>query len=279
MEYRGGFQGESSCFLGDDLTMINYEKAKDAFEIYLDGYDRQDDKIKLKIVHTYCVVDCAQEIARRMNLCEEDVQLAKMIGLLHDIGRFEQVRQFDSFMPDTMDHAAYGVELLFGEKRMIRQFMDTDIYDEIIRLAIEKHSAFLLEGIEEERALLHARLIRDADKLDNCRVKLEETMETLLGVSEKEAGRGKISEKVWASCLAKESVFSADRLTKADFWVSYLAVYYDVNFPATFSIIKEQNYIRRIADRLQYEDPDTAEKVEKLVQEVEKFMDEKISIL
>ena len=53
MEYRGGFQGESSCFLGDDLTMINYEKAKDAFEIYLDGYDRQDDKIKLKIVHNY----------------------------------------------------------------------------------------------------------------------------------------------------------------------------------------------------------------------------------
>ena len=47
---------------------IDFEAAKAAFETYLDEYDRTDDKIHLKIVHTYCVVDCAEEIATRMHL-------------------------------------------------------------------------------------------------------------------------------------------------------------------------------------------------------------------
>ena len=32
---------------------IDFKVAKQAFESYLDEYDREDDKIQLKIVHTY----------------------------------------------------------------------------------------------------------------------------------------------------------------------------------------------------------------------------------
>ena len=103
-----------------DLTR-DFDAAKAAFEAYLDEYDRTDDKIHLKIVHTYGVVDAAEDIARRMGLDEEDVQLAKVIGLLHDIGRFEQIRRFDSFEPGTMEHAVYGAQLLFGSEKMIRR--------------------------------------------------------------------------------------------------------------------------------------------------------------
>ena len=73
-----------------DLTR-DFDAAKAAFETYLDEYDRADDKIHLKIVHTYGVVDAAEDIARRMGLDEEDVQLAKVIGLLHDIGRLNRL--------------------------------------------------------------------------------------------------------------------------------------------------------------------------------------------
>lgn len=59
---------------------IDFKVAKQSFESYLDEYDREDDKIQLKIVHTYCVVDAAEEIATRMHLREEDVQLAKIIS-------------------------------------------------------------------------------------------------------------------------------------------------------------------------------------------------------
>ena len=36
--------------------MIDLQHAKEAFERYLDGYDRENDKVKLKIVHTYGAV-------------------------------------------------------------------------------------------------------------------------------------------------------------------------------------------------------------------------------
>lgn len=251
---------------------FDFLRAKNAFEEYLDEYDREADKIRLKIIHTYGVVDAAREISVRMGLSDEDRELAELIGLLHDIGRFEQLKRFDSFMPGTMDHAAYGAELLFGEEKMIRRFMEDDSFDELICEAIAKHSDFKLEGVKDERILLHAKLIRDADKLDNCRVKIEEPLETLLGISAEEAGKGFISSKVWESCIKKESVLSADRETDIDYWVSYLAQYYDINFPETYQIIREQNYLRRIADRLHYEEKDTSEKVEYLVEQLEKYM-------
>ena len=118
------------------LFEMDFEQAKAEFEAYLDGYDRTDDKINLKIVHTYGVVGCAEEIARRMGLGEEDIMLAKLIGLLHDIGRFEQLKRYNSFHPGTMNHAKYGAELLF-EEGMIRQFVKEDTWDDIIRIAID----------------------------------------------------------------------------------------------------------------------------------------------
>ena len=189
--------------------MIDLQHAKEAFERYLDGYDRENDKVKLKIVHTYGVVECSRKIAEGLKLSEEDRRLAEIIGLLHDIGRFEQLKRYDSFEPGTMDHASFGVEILF-EEGMIRQFVKEDTWDGIIRTAIARHSDYCLDGIRDERELLHARIIRDADKLDNCRVKLEESMETLLDMDEKTVGASPISPKVWESCKAEESVLSAD---------------------------------------------------------------------
>ena len=254
---------------------MDFEHVKAVFEEYLNGYDRENDKVKLKIVHTYGVIRCSEEIGRRMGLQAEDMELAKLIALLHDIGRFEQLKRFNSFEADTMDHATYGVKVLF-EEGMIRQFIEEDTWDDVIRTAIAKHSDYELTGITDERTLLHARLIRDADKLDNCRVKLEESMETLLGVDEKGVGEGVIAPKVWESCMAKESVLSSDRVSKVDYWISYIAQYYDINFPETYEIMREHDYVKRIMDRVPYALPETQEKMDILAAEMEEYMDERI---
>lgn len=240
---------------------MDFEQAKRAFEKYLDEYDRADDKINLKIVHTYGVVSCCEEIARRMKLSAEDTMLCKLIGLLHDIGRFEQLKRFDSFEPGTMDHAKYGAELLFKEG-MIREFVEVDTWDDIICTAIDKHSDFAIEGVTDSRSLLHARLIRDADKLDNCRVKLEENLETLLGISPEVAGAESVSPEVWQYCLDRKSVLASARRTPMDYWISYLAYFYDIYFKETMDIILENDYISRIIRRVPYSNKDTAEKME-----------------
>lgn len=253
--------------------MIDIAHAKQEFEKYLDEYDREDEQIYLKIVHTYGVVKYAGEIARKMECSDEDVELAELIGLLHDIGRFEQIRRFHSFELGTMDHAVFGAELLFGEEKLIRRFVKDDKFDELIDAAIRKHSDFKLEGIHDARTLFHAKLIRDADKLDNCRVKLEASIEAMLGVSEEAAGEGLISPAVWESCLRRESVLSADRHVPVDYWVSYLAQYYDINFPETCEIIEEEDYITRIAGRLTYQEQDTRTKIHILTEDLNRYLE------
>lgn len=250
--------------------------AKKQFENYLDQYDRYDDKIQLKIIHTYGVVDCCRQITERMHLSQEDITLAELIGLLHDIGRFEQIKRFDSFEANTMDHAAFGVQLLF-KKQQIHQFVKSRKWDSIIQTAIAHHSDFKLEGISDPHTLLHAKIIRDADKLDNCRVKLQDSIETILGVSAIEVGRSEITPTVMDQFKNQQSIFSPSRKTKMDYWLSYLAYFFDIYFQETLEIIQEKNYINRMIDRISYENPRTARQMETVRSDLQDYLKKRLS--
>lgn len=253
-----------------------YTHAREIFESYLDDYDRTDDKVRLKIVHTYGVVGQASSIARRMRLSSEDTELAKLIALLHDLGRFEQLKRFNSFEPDTMDHAAYGVQVLF-EEGMIRKFLENPAWDTIIRTAIAKHSDYKLTGISDGRTLLHAKIIRDADKLDNCRVKLADATETFLGASEEEIGAQEISPNIYDTIFRNQCVLSADRITAMDYWVSYVAYFFDINFRESMDIIIENDYISRIIRRIPYSNPKTAEQMNAIEAYVKQYAENMVS--
>ncbi len=244
--------------------MLDLIHARQVFDEYLEQFDKKDGKIHLKIVHTEGVIRCAQDICKRMNLSEEDCRLAELVALLHDIGRFEQLRLYDSFEPTVMDHAAFGVQLLFGREKMIRQFISENKWDDIIRQAIARHSDFSVgEGLSS-RELLHARIIRDADKLDNCRVKLEEKMEVMLECSPEEVGSQAISPEVWRACLEHSSIHAASRKTKIDYWISYIAYFFDINYRETCEIILENHYVDKIIERIPYSNPDTERKMREL---------------
>ena len=236
---------------------MNYNNAKQQFEKYLDGYDSNNDKVRLKIIHTYGVVHAMEEICHRMQLSEEDTELARIIALLHDIGRFEQLKRFDSFEPTTMDHAAYGVKVLF-EEGMIRQFVPEDTWDDIIKTSIAHHSDFCLEGITDPRTLLHARLIRDAD------VKLKDDLQIFMGASAEEIGAQEITPVVYDTIFKNQCIYSPDRVTKMDYWVSYVAYFSDIYFRASLDIIQEHNYLNRIIDRIPYSNPDTARQMDEI---------------
>ena len=204
--------------------MVDLRNAKEALENYLDGYERENDKVKLKIIHTYGVVECSRKIAEGLKLSEEDCKLAQIIGLLHDIRKIEQLKSYDSFEPETMNHAAYGVKILFEEgtiRRCQRRQMGWNY-----QMAIARHSDYSLQGITDERELLHAQIIRDADKLDNCRVKLENPIETMLGVPEEAVGMSEISREVMQQFENQTSVLLETRRTKMDYWLSYLAYFF-----------------------------------------------------
>ena len=240
--------------------MIDIQKAKIAFKDFLEQYeDKKHLSFKLKVVHTYHVSENARKISEKLNLSKEEIKLAELIGLLHDIGRFEELKITNELNSVKFDHALHGSKMLF-EQGMIRNFIEDSQYDEIIKKAIENHSRLEIEENLDERTLLHSKIIRDADKLDNYRVKKEESIEAIFPtrVNKKEdMEESLLSDKVYEAILSRKCVNIHDRVTPLDFWVCILAFTFDLNFDVTYKIVKENDYINILIDRFDYKDKET----------------------
>ena len=250
--------------------MIDLAKARSVFRGYISAYQAEDDKISLKISHTYRVVTLSERIAAELSLTPEEQQLASLIGLLHDIGRFEQLRRFGTFVDaDSIDHARFGCELLFGEG-LIRRFVEDSAYDAVIEAAISEHSAFAVRCGLDEHQLLHAKIIRDADKLDNFHVKLVESISTLFDVPD--IGGEALSDTVYQKALRCEPICHADAVTHIDQWVKYLAFLYDLTFDCSLRMVQEHDYIRRNVERVRYTNPETARKMQQISCAAEEYV-------
>ena len=104
--------------------MIDLIKAEQSFKNYLKDYDMKQGPIRAKVTHTYGVIEKSEYIAKNLGLNEEQIKLAKLIALLHDIGRFEQIRKSDSFIDNKdIDHAVLGNDILF-KNNFIREFIE-----------------------------------------------------------------------------------------------------------------------------------------------------------
>ena len=106
---------------------MNRQKIRSEFQNYVSNYDLSDPKIRLKAEHTYRVADLCERIAGSLAMSEEMTEIAWVCGMLHDLGRFEQVRRFQTFIDaESVDHAKLGAEILFGEEKLIRRFSGRD---------------------------------------------------------------------------------------------------------------------------------------------------------
>ena len=175
-----------------------------------------------------------------------------------------------------MDHAVFGVKILFGEG-MIRDFIKTDRYDPIIKRAIGCHSLYRLPEVLEGKELLHCRLIRDADKLDNFRVKDMEGTQAIFGLSEEEVGKEAVSPNILQAFQEERTILKAERTTHMDCWISYLAFLYDLNFASSYRFIWEQDYFNRNIDKIPYSNEETKKVMESIRSMGNSYLEKKIS--
>ncbi|MFR0822128.1 MAG: HD domain-containing protein [Clostridia bacterium] len=240
--------------------MISIEKAKKAFAEYVSKYNVEDEKIAIKIKHTYRVVESSEYIAKKIGLGQEDIALAMLIGILHDIGRFEQAKQYHTFVDSkSFDHADFGVEVLFKDN-LIREFIEDEKYDDIIKKSIRNHNKYTIEEGMNERELIHSKIIRDSDKVDNLNLIYLERLEVF-------PNRGgiaieKITDKVFNDFVNHKTILNADRITNLDFWISYIAWIFDLNFDASIQLVKEKDYINPFIDYVDCKNEDVKNKME-----------------
>lgn len=248
--------------------MIDNKKAKEVFEKYVESYDKSNPRIALKVEHTYRVAKVARQIATELNLSKEDIELAELIGLLHDIGRFEQLRLYDTFKDTiSVDHAQMGIKVL-QEKNFIKEFCQEEKYYNVIFTAISNHNKYKIEDNLDEKTLMHAQIIRDADKLDILNLLQFETFETLY--KKHEIINEPISKEVYNSIFENKQVNRKEQKTSMDDWISNIGYIFDLNFIPSFNIIKENNYINKMIDRTK------TDQMEKIREHVNEYINNKL---
>ncbi len=251
---------------------INQSEAAGRFAAYVKEYDVNDEKVRLKIEHTYKVAALCREIAKSEKLPPGDVDLAWLIGLLHDIGRFEQLRRFGTFMDAcSIDHASFGADLLF-KGGLIREFIADQTWDTTIEHAIRTHSMYRLPSEFDDRTLLFCNIIRDADKVDIMRVNVETPLEEIYNVTTDELRRDDISEKVLESFFEEHATLHAYCRKAMDFLAAHISLVYELVFPYSVYEAYRQGFLYQMMN-FQSENPHTQQQFQVIRERVGLYMD------
>jgi len=214
---------------------------EESFIKYVDKFDINDDKIKMKFDHSFRVKDLSEDLAKKEGFSDSEIKVAKLIGLFHDLGRFEQWTDFKTFNDLTsFDHGDYGADLLFNEE-FIKQFDVPEDYHDVIYDSIKYHNKKYLPSLSEKNSKF-AKLIRDADKID--------ILNLLIMRKTQPRDDLEIRKELSDEFKNRESVTGDDKINKTELYLLSLSLVFDVNYQSTFKYLKENYTYDKIFETL-----------------------------
>lgn len=258
--------------------MIDILKAKETFKEYISNYDIQEPRINIKVTHMYHVADNSRRISELLGLSKEEQNLAELIGLLHDIGRFEQVRLYHTYSDKiSVDHGQKSVEVLFADN-WIRKFIENSDYDAIIYKAINNHNKFEIERGLSEEEILHCKIVRDADNIDIFRAVLDpkQKLEEFGHLDSKDISKEILSLEFFEEFKKERLLKYTDAKTDMDIMVAIIAHIYAVNFNESLEIVKKNDYINKFVKRINSQDNYTKEKMDEIAKIAMNYIDRRI---
>jgi HD superfamily phosphohydrolase YqeK len=236
--FQGWFDTYTNRFLGKDE--------------YVDAH------LNVKQEHTRRTCEEILFLAGRLALDDNQKRIAETAALFHDLGRFPQFSQYRTYNDArSVDHARLSVEILRQEgvlaslRREERQWVQT---------AIEHHGRKSLPDGLTGQALLFAKLLRDADKLDILRVVVEIYQ---LHRADPAGHRFEIelpdeprySPEVFEAVMSGQLIEYTKLHTLNDMRLCQIGWVHDLNFAASLERLKERGFLDRLFEYL----PQTAD--------------------
>lgn len=254
------------------------DKIKAWFDNYVADFYGDDEyvnsNIRLKDRHSRRVCGEMADLADALGLSDNQKAIAQAIGLLHDVGRFEQFKKFKTYNDvKSVNHCLLGLEIL--------QY--SDILDDldaaerqIIESAVEYHGLKELPSDLSEQTLLFARMIRDADKLDIFNIvakyqKLYEQDPDKFVLEVELVDEPGCSPEVVEAILSGQLIDYAKLRTLNDMRLMQLGWVYDVNFPETLKRISERKFVDKLLACL----PQT-EQILRVKEKIETYVDSRL---
>lgn len=198
------------------------------FDDYSCLFDMSVSAIKRKYDHSYRVMNIAASIAKSINA---DVNKAMACALFHDIGRFIQWKNYNTYEDSkSIDHGDVGAEILEENFNM----KDKDL----IIFSTRNHNKLKIEDTENPEYLLYTRIVRDADKLD------------IMNTQAKENNGSIFNELVFQNIIDNKLVQNELVITDADIILRTLGFIYDLNFKYSFKYVLDNKIIEEKIDLL-----------------------------
>jgi hypothetical protein len=233
------------------MNVNDLQRFKGWFESYTRSLfsGNEDDRanISLKVEHSYNVCRFIVPIAREETTERALVLLAETVALFHDVGRFPQYAQYKTFRDSiSVNHGKLGAETL-SEEKVLAGLPEEE--REIILTAVRFHNAFSIPDLDNPVALFCLKLVRDADKIDICRIFLEFFENGKKGLASA-AGLGlpdtpEYSDEIVAAIREKRTASLSSVKSLTDFILLQLSWIYDLNFKPSARILMEKGIIDR----------------------------------
>ena len=154
------------------------------YDAYVDAFRGPDGSLpammRLKRDHTAFVVRNAEAIADGEGFPPEVREIALAAALLHDTGRYEQLRRYDTFKDsESVDHAVFSHDIV-KERGWLAQVRSENVrtHADAILAAVLYHNRRDLPAGLDALTETAAHTVRDADKLDIFRVLEEQVAHT-----------------------------------------------------------------------------------------------------
>jgi len=253
----------SICVFNDKTFIMISRELVDSYIEWFEEYVHQfiiehpglEENIQIKAGHCHKVSKEIVGIALDLKLDEEEVLLAEIIGLFHDVGRFKQYVKYNTFSDSkSQNHAELAIEVL-EENQVLKDLSQENI--NIIYKAILNHSRAEITPDKNEQVIFFSKLIRDADKLDIWRLITEYYM-----LKEQNTGNGnktlelelpdiqEISDEVLEAILNRRVVLKESMKTLNDFKLLQIAWLFDLNFEYSVKRLYQKRYLDKIFDTL-----------------------------
>ncbi len=232
----------------DHISTSQYRTIQQRFLHYVKSYaapPAHRENIVLKIKHSIRVEKEMEALSIGIGQRNGQLRLAKVIGLLHDIGRFEQFKRYQTFSDkDSVDHGRFGVQVL-QETDMIAD-IDADTR-KIIEHAISNHNQARVSESLNNTAHCYAKLIRDADKLDIFRITCprngKRQRSFLAGIRDTVTPSNEISEAVADAIFHQKIVDMNNVNSYFDLVLLRMSWVFDMNYPKTLEQFHHKGYL------------------------------------
>ena len=199
---------------------INRAEAEKSFHDYTAAYDLDDAKVALKVEHTFRVAGLCDVISDSLGMTGYDKDLAWLLGMLHDIGRFEQVRRYHTFRDAlSVNHAELSADILFREG-LIKNFIK----------------------VEDDPAESDDYLL----KLDILRVNVETPRSTIYNVPDEIFLDSEITDEVYEAILQCQNLFRNMMKTPADLMLGHVSFVFGLVYPVSVRLMREQGYLETV---------------------------------